>query len=102
MSRALAVMVSSPFSTRCPSTEPASASTIVAPSLSRASFMRGCLSPLDGADAPDLLLQQQHPVKQRLGSRRAARHVDVDRHDAVTAAYDRIRIMVIAAAVRAR
>src|SRR5215213_8724303 len=55
--------------------------------------------PLYGPFAADLPLQLQDPVEQRLRGRRAARHVDVDRDDAVAAADHRITIMVIAAAV---
>ena len=51
--------------------------------------------------AADLLLQLQDAVEQRLGGRRAARHIDVDRHDAVAAAHHRIGIVVIAAAIGA-
>ena len=54
-----------------------------------------------GAGAADLVLQLEDPVDQRLGGRRTARHVDVDRHDAVAAAHDRIGIVVVAAAVGA-
>src|SRR5690606_33328611 len=58
-------------------------------------------SPLDRAGTANLLLQQQHAVEQRLSRRRAARYVDVDRHDAIAAAHDRIGIVVVAAAVGA-
>src|SRR4051794_14516469 len=40
--------------------------------------------------APNFLLQLQNSIHQRFGGRRAARHVDVDRHDAVATAHDRI------------
>ena len=80
----------------------------LAPSLSRdvgGEFARGLRSsspsPLDRAGAADLLLQQKHAVEQRLGRRRAAGHVDVDRHDAVAAAHHRIGIVVVAAAIGA-
>src|SRR5215470_8116440 len=55
----------------------------------------------DGAGAADLLLQQQHAVEQRFRRRRTAGHVDIDRHDAVAAAYHRIGIVVVAAAIGA-
>jgi len=55
-----------------------------------------------GAGAADLVLQLQDPVNQSLGRRRATGHVDVNRHDAVATAYDRIGIVVVAAAVGAR
>src|SRR6266545_2971084 len=100
MSDAAAAMVSSPFATQWPRTEPVSVPTMVSPSLSSISSIPP--SPLDRAGAADLLLQQQHAVEQRLRRGRAARHVDVDRHDAVAAAHHRIGIVVIAAAVGAR
>src|SRR5258708_19990067 len=59
-------------------------------------------SPLDGPGAPNLLLQQQNAVQQRLGGGRAARNINVHRHDAVAAAYHRVGIMVIAPAISAR
>src|SRR6266851_3868135 len=55
----------------------------------------------EGAGALDLFLQQQDAVEQRFGGRRAARDIDVDRHDAVAAAHHRIGIMVVAAAIGA-
>src|SRR6185312_2872231 len=53
----------------------------------------------DGAGAADLLLQLQDAVDQRFGRGRAARHVDVHRHDAVAAAHHGIGVVVIAATV---
>lgn len=50
----------------------------------------------------DLALQLHQTVDERLGGRRAAGYVDVDGHDAIAAAHDRIAVVVIAAAVRAR
>src|SRR5262249_13562784 len=102
MSPAIALIVNSPCATRWPVTEPGSAPAIISPSLASVSSMARNPAALDGAGAADLLLQQQHAVKQRLGGRRAARHVDIDRHDAVAAAHDRIGIVIIAAAVGAR
>ena len=55
-----------------------------------------------GLVAPDLALQLDDAVEQRLGRRRAAGHVDVHRHDAVAAAHHRVGIVIVAAAVRAR
>src|SRR4029078_1039035 len=46
--------------------------------------------------------QLQDAVEQRLGGRRTAGNVDVDGNDPVAAAHDRIAVVVIAAAVRAR
>src|SRR5579859_4200017 len=88
--------------TECPLAAPGSALTIVWP---KASSLPSSIltkpSAFDGADAADLLLQQQHAVEQRLRRRRAARHVDVDRHDAVATAHHRIGIVVVAAAIGA-
>ena len=53
------------------------------------------------ARASDLLLQLDQAVDQRLGGWRATGNVDVDRHDAIASAHDRIGIVVIAAAVGA-
>ena len=52
--------------------------------------------------AHDPLLQQHDALDERLGPRRAAGHVDVDRDDLVDALGDRVRVPVGAAAVRAR
>src|ERR1700761_899016 len=85
-----------------PLAAPGSALTIVCP---RASSLPSSITlPLafDGAGAPDLLLQQQHAVKQRFRRRRAAGHVNVDRHDAIAAAHHRIRVMIVTAAIGAR
>src|SRR5437764_1364554 len=59
------------------------------------------ISALNIARTAYFSLQQHDPVDQRLCGRRTARNVDVDRHDAVAAAHDRIGIMVIAAAIGA-
>src|SRR5262245_8661757 len=88
MSRADAVTTSSPFSTQWPTTEPPSDVASTCPRSSSVSM--DAASALDRAGAADLLLQQQHAVKQRLRGRRTARHVDVDRHDAIAAAHHRI------------
>ena len=53
------------------------------------------------AGAADFPLQLQDAVDQGLGGGRAARHVDVDRHDAVAAAHHGIGVVVIAAAIGA-
>ena len=60
-----------------------------------------CLSSPKLVRAADLLLQLQDAVDQRFGGRRAARHVDVDRHDAIAAAHHGVGIVVVAAAVGA-
>src|SRR5258708_39386288 len=101
ISRAASVTVSCPCANQSAVTETASGQAMVSPSLSSVSSMPWNPSPLDRADAADLLLQQQHAVEQRLRGRRAARHVDVDRDDAVAAAHDRIRIGGVAAAIGA-
>src|SRR5258707_5788100 len=62
---------------------------------------RSLISTLDGAGAADFPLQQQDAIDQRLGRGRAARHIDVHRHDAVAAAHHGVRVMVIAAAIGA-
>src|SRR6516164_5266564 len=97
MSAALAESVSSPRATIWPRTAPGSAPAMARPRESSASSVMS--SPLDCANAPDLLLQQQHAVQQRLGGRRAARHINVDRHNAVATANYCVGIVVIAAAI---
>src|SRR5262245_28703950 len=93
ISAALAEIASSPTATRWPLTASGSAAVIRAPSSSSfvsMSMLAGAVwsSPLDRPGPADLLLQQHHAVQQRLGGGRAARHVDVDRHDAVAAPDD--------------
>src|SRR5574340_1249241 len=56
----------------------------------------------DGIRAPDLVLQLNDSVQQRLGGRRAARHIDVDRYDAIAAAHHRIRVVIVAPTFGAR
>src|SRR5687768_17604343 len=56
----------------------------------------------DRAGALDLLLQLDDPVDQRFRRGRAAWHVNVHRHDAIAPSHDRIGIVVVAAAIRAR
>src|SRR5262249_50502800 len=62
----------------------------------RRSFMA---SALDRAAPADLLLQLHHAIDQGLRGRRAARHVNVDRNDAVAPADHGIGIVVIAPAI---
>src|SRR5438874_5116802 len=81
---------------------PPSALTIVCPRVSSLPSSIPKTLAFDGPDAPDLLLQQQYAVEQRLRRRRASGHVDVDRHDPVAAAHDRVGIVIIAAAIGAR
>src|SRR5262249_12778639 len=97
MSAALTPSVSSPLVTAWPVTAPGRPAAMASPRDSTVSSLMS--SPLDGPDAPDLLLQQQHAVQQRLGRGRTARDIDVHRHDAVTAAHNGIRVVVVAAAV---
>src|SRR5256885_13315077 len=52
--------------------------------------------------AADLLLQLDDAVDQGFRRGGAARHIDSDRHDAVTAAHHGIAVVVVAAAVGAR
>src|SRR5579884_994666 len=61
---------------------------------------RTCLA-LDRAGPPDLLLQEQDPIEQRLSGRWTSGHIDVDRHYLEAYAHHRIGIMIVAAAVRA-
>src|SRR5262245_38559408 len=99
ISAAFTVTVSSPKVTSWPVTAPGSAAATISPNVLRASLIRA--SPLDRPGTADLLLQQQHAVEQCLRRRRAARHVNVDRHDPIAATYDRIGIVIVAAAVGA-
>ena len=53
----------------------------------------------DRIRALDLVLQLDDAVEQRFSGGRAARHVDIDRHDAVAAAHHRVRVVIVAAPV---
>src|SRR5690606_2236573 len=55
----------------------------------------------DRVGALDLLLKLNDAEQQGLCRRRTARNVNVDGNDTVAAPHDRIRIVVVAAAVRA-
>src|SRR5262245_50859369 len=101
MSPTIALTVSSPFATRWAMTEPGNAPAMTAPSLSSLSSIVRDPSALDGTGAADFFLQQQHAVEQCLGRGWTAGNVDIDRHDAIAAAHDRIGIVVITAAVGA-
>jgi hypothetical protein len=46
-----------------------------------------------------LLLQLKNAIHQRLGRRRASRHVDIHRHDPVAASGDRVAVVVVTSAV---
>ena len=50
---------------------------------------------------PHLPLQLENTIHQRLRSRRAARHINIDRHDTVAATHDAVAVVVVAAAVGA-
>lgn len=50
---------------------------------------------------PHLPLQLENTIHQRLGSRRATRHINVDRDDTVAATDDAVAVVVVAAAVGA-
>lgn len=54
------------------------------------------------ARAADLALELHDAVQQRLGAGRAARHIQVDRDNAVAATHHTVRVVVVAATVRAR
>src|SRR5688572_30197655 len=109
MSGAATRIVSSPNAISAPSSlSPSLLATCASMiwSASRASVVPGvtamrAASALDRAGAADLPLQEEHAVEQSLRGRRAARHVNVHRHDAVAAAHDRVGIVVVAAAVGA-
>src|SRR5215472_16082150 len=66
-----------------------------------AAFLPSRRSTSEVARAPDLLLQQQNAVEQRLRCRRAPWNINVHRHDPIAAAHYGIRVMIIAAAVGA-
>src|SRR3546814_19988934 len=74
--------------------------TCSASSVSASSIAAPALTP-NRSGALNLLLQQQNAVEQRLGGRRATRHVPVDRADSVAAAHDRLGVVLLAAAVGA-
>lgn len=52
--------------------------------------------------AADLLLQLDDAVDQGFRRGGAARHIDIDRHDAVAATHHGIAVVVVAAAIGAR
>src|SRR5205807_834962 len=81
MSAALTASVISPNATLKPRTASGSARTTDSPNSLSVSSIPGPGTPsaLDRSDTADLLLQEHHAVEQRLGGRRATRHVDVDR-----------------------
>ena len=60
------------------------------------------LSARDGRGAFDFLLQLQHSVDQRFCGWRAARHLDINRHNAITSTHHCIGIVVIPATIGAR
>lgn len=51
---------------------------------------------------PDLSVQLQEAIEQRLGCRRASRHVQVNGNDPVTTPDDRVRVVVVSTSVSAR
>src|SRR5260370_15857232 len=83
MSSLIALIVSSPFATRCPVTEPESAPAMISPRLSSLSSIARDPSALDRAGAADLILQQQHAREQRLGGPKKTRPREIDPHHAV-------------------
>src|SRR5260221_9232037 len=95
MSSLIALNVSSPFATRCPVTEPESATAMISPSLSSLSSIARVPSALDRAGAADLLLQQQHALEQCLGGLRATGGVDIDPLCPAATTADRRLVMVI-------
>src|SRR5215469_9491342 len=102
ISDAFAVNVSSPWASAYPLTAGASAPATVLPSVSSVSFIfQRSISTFNCRGAADFLLEQQHAIQERFGRRRAAWHVNVDRHDTVAAADHRVGKMIVAAAVGA-
>src|SRR5438552_2132322 len=75
--------ISSPRRTATPVSFGPSAACTAWPNAEMSALIR---SARDRSGAPDLLLQLQDAVDQRLGGGRAAGDVDVDRHDAIAAA----------------
>ncbi len=55
------------------------------------------LSPAEAVGVADLVLEERHPLHERLGAGRAARDEDVDRDDVVYPAEDVVRVKVQAA-----
>src|SRR6201999_3105726 len=56
----------------------------------------------DGVGADNLRLQLDYAIHERFRCRRATRHIDIDRHDPVTAPHDGVGIVIVTTAVRAR
>src|SRR6185437_2429053 len=67
----------------------------------RSSSVTRAASAINGAGAADFPLQQHDAVEKRFGGRRAARNVDVDRHDAVATTHHGVGIVIVAAAIGA-
>ena len=58
-------------------------------------------STINRAGAPDFALKQHHTIDECFRRRRATGHIDVDRNNAIAPTHNRIRIVIIAAAIRA-
>src|SRR3546814_19665191 len=59
------------------------------------------ISAFDRSNATNFPLELHHAVKKRFRCRRATRHINIHRHDPVTAAHNAIAIVVITPAIRA-
>src|SRR3546814_1867848 len=59
------------------------------------------ISAFDRSNATNFPLELHHAVKKRFCCRRATRHINIHRHDPVTAAHNAIAIVVITPAIRA-
>src|SRR6187402_958040 len=100
-SRGATSAVTSLRSTFTVSMSPKRAASRSTSEVSLITLMCDALLTRDRVGATDLLLQLQDAVDQRFGRRRATRHIDIDRNDAIAAANDRVGIMVVAAAIGA-
>src|SRR3546814_3408912 len=59
------------------------------------------ISAFDRSNATNFPLELHHAVKKRFCCRRATRHINIHRHDPVTAAHNAIAIVVLTPAIRA-
>src|ERR1700754_1304166 len=100
-SRGATSAVTSLRSTFTVSMSPKRAASRSTSEVSLVTLMCEALLTRDRVGAADLLLQLQDAVDQRFGRRRATRHVDVDRNDAIATTHDRIGIVVVTTAVGA-
>ena len=71
------------------------------PEPASATRWRLALASVNNSSPLDLALQLHHPIQQGFRSGWTAGHIDIDGNDAVAPSNHRVRIVVIAAAVRA-